>query len=193
MPISERRDRDRAQRHKLILRAAREIAEKEGWAAVTTRRLAERVEYSQPVLYSHFENRDAIVRAVMIEGFAELSACLNAARVAAKSGARALQALMEAYLEFAETRPALYLAMFVLPTAVKFASAETPPSLRAAFAEFVAVLRTFDPHPDLRAEILWSALHGMVVLTQAHRIPAEGRQARLDLLAAQIVANAGEK
>lgn len=35
---------------------------------VTTRRLAEFVEYSQPVLYSHFDGRDAIVRAVAIEG-----------------------------------------------------------------------------------------------------------------------------
>jgi AcrR family transcriptional regulator len=31
---------------------------------VTTRRLADRIEYSQPALYSHFEGKDAIVSAV---------------------------------------------------------------------------------------------------------------------------------
>ena len=40
---------------------------------MTTRRLAELVEYSQPVLYSHFDGKDAIVRAVAIEGFADLA------------------------------------------------------------------------------------------------------------------------
>jgi AcrR family transcriptional regulator len=69
----ERRERERAHRHRLIVTAARELAEAEGWEAVTTRRLAERVEYSQPVLYSHFRNRGAIIAAVAIEGFAELA------------------------------------------------------------------------------------------------------------------------
>ena len=35
---------------------------------MTTRRLADRIEYSQPVLYSHFEGKDAIVSAVASRG-----------------------------------------------------------------------------------------------------------------------------
>ena len=63
MSITERRRRERADRHALIIASARNLAEAEGWEAVTTRRLAELVEYSQPVLYSHFDGKDAIVRA----------------------------------------------------------------------------------------------------------------------------------
>jgi AcrR family transcriptional regulator len=63
----------RAARHRLIVRTARELAEAEGWDAVTVRRLADRIEYSQPVLYSHFAGREAIVTAVAVEGFAELA------------------------------------------------------------------------------------------------------------------------
>src|SRR6266851_2352473 len=74
MPIRERRERDRARRQQLIVTAARELAETEGWDAVTTRRLAERVEYSQPVLYSHFTGKADIVRAVALEGFGDLAA-----------------------------------------------------------------------------------------------------------------------
>jgi AcrR family transcriptional regulator len=80
MAVRERRERERAERRQLILRSARELAEAEGWEAVTTRRLADRVEYSQPVLYSHFAGKDAIVAAVAVEGFAELAAQLRAAR-----------------------------------------------------------------------------------------------------------------
>ena len=40
MSIQERRERERAARERLIITAARELAETEGWEAVTTRRLA---------------------------------------------------------------------------------------------------------------------------------------------------------
>jgi AcrR family transcriptional regulator len=48
--------------------------------SVTDRRLRERAQRSQPVLYSHFDGKDAIVRAVAIEGIADLAAQLRQAR-----------------------------------------------------------------------------------------------------------------
>ncbi|MBF9128098.1 TetR/AcrR family transcriptional regulator [Plantactinospora sp. S1510] len=180
--INERRERERAQRHQLIITAARELAEAEGWEAVTTRRLAERVEYSQPVLYSHFNGKDAIVSAVAIDGFSELAAHLHHARQAAPEPGQALRAVCRAYLDFATERPALYQAMFVMPTDVKFASAETPPPLRAAFGEFVSCFRPDNERRELFAEVTWSALHGMAVLSDSGRIPPEGQEERLDFL-----------
>ncbi|MEU8843141.1 TetR family transcriptional regulator, partial [Streptomyces roseus] len=44
MSVQERKERERAGRERLILATAREIAEERGWDAVTTRRLAERIE-----------------------------------------------------------------------------------------------------------------------------------------------------
>ena len=63
MTAAERRERQRAERHQLIITAARELAEAEGWEAVTTRKLADRVEYSQPVLYGHFANMERLSKA----------------------------------------------------------------------------------------------------------------------------------
>src|SRR3569833_4545352 len=83
MSIQTRRERERAEREQLIVTAARELAESEGWDAVTTRRLAAEIEYSQPVLYSHFKGKDAIMAAVAVEGFAALAAELRAARSSA--------------------------------------------------------------------------------------------------------------
>ena len=57
MSITERRERQRAERYELIVAAACELAEAEGWEAVTTRRLAALIDYSQPVLYSHFKGK----------------------------------------------------------------------------------------------------------------------------------------
>jgi|SRR5690606_35838087 len=182
----ERRERERAQRHQLIITAARELAEAEGWEAVTTRRLAERVEYSQPVLYSHFRGRDAIVRAVAIDGFHELAGRLRQARPAAPAGTLSLRAVCRAYLEFAAGRPALYQAMFIMPTDVKFAHAETPPPLRACFDEFVACFSPDNERRELFAEVLWSALHGMIVLSDSGRIPEDGQEERLEFLIARF-------
>lgn len=180
--IRERRERERAHRHRLIITAARELAETEGWEAVTTRRLAERVEYSQPVLYSHFNGKDAIVSAVAQDGFGELATHLGRARQAASKPGEALRAVCRAYMEFATERPALYQAMFILPTDLKFGSAETPAPLRAAFDEFVSCFREDNERRELFAEVVWSALHGLAVLSDSGRIPPYGQDDRLDFL-----------
>src|SRR6266498_1672770 len=63
MAIEDRRLRDGAARRRLITTTARNLAESEGWDAVTTRRLSTEIEYSQPVLYKHFGSMDDIVEA----------------------------------------------------------------------------------------------------------------------------------
>ena len=191
MSVADRRRRERANRHDLIIAAARDLAEAEGWEAVTTRRLAELVEYSQPVLYSHFDGKDAIVRAVAIEGFADLAVQLRQAQSAGDEPGLALRAVCGAYLAFAAGRPALYQAMFMLPIDVRFASEDTPSPLKAAFGELVGALEPFNAHPDLRAEVTWAALHGLAVLRRGGRIPPEGQEARIDMLVSQIVNDRG--
>ncbi|MGT2472145.1 TetR/AcrR family transcriptional regulator [Paraburkholderia terrae] len=100
---AERKDRQRAERESRIITATRE-----GWNAITIRRLAEEIEYSQPVLYSHFENRDAIVTAVAVEGFKELTVALREAARGSTEQRNALENVAMAYLGFAFRRPALY-------------------------------------------------------------------------------------
>ena len=187
---SERRERERAVRHRLIVSAARELAETEGWDAVTTRRLAERVEYSQPVLYSHFRGKDAIVAAVALDGFRELADHLSEARRSASEPGEALRSVCQAYLAFATERPALYQAMFTLPTDLRFASTETPPVLRACFDEFVSCFPAADAGRELSAEVVWSALHGIAVLSETGRIPGDVQEDRLDLLVSRFAATA---
>lgn len=68
MSVQERKQREWAERERLIVATARELAEQQGWDAVTTRRLAERIEYSQPVLYSHFRGKREIIGAVALQG-----------------------------------------------------------------------------------------------------------------------------
>ncbi|MBD3143813.1 TetR/AcrR family transcriptional regulator [Microbispora bryophytorum] len=188
MSIQSRRERERAEREKLIVTAARELAEAEGWEAVTTRRLAERVEYSQPVLYSHFKNKVAIMAAVAVEGCADLADELRAARTAAPDARRALADVGAAYAAFAERRPALYDAMFSQFVALPFATPEAPPALHAAFGELVEAVRPHAGGDDLPmlTETFWAALHGLVTLMRDGRLPREHHDHRLALLLARF-------
>ncbi|NUP79438.1 MAG: TetR/AcrR family transcriptional regulator [Nonomuraea sp.] len=185
MSIQERRERERAEREKLIVTAAREIAESEGWEAVTTRRLAERIEYSQPVLYSHFKGKDAIMAAVVVEGSAELAVELRAGRQDADA---ALAGVGAAYSAFAERHPALYDAMFSQRVDLPFATPQAPEALHAAFGELVEAVRPHAGGEDLTllAETFWAALHGLVTLTHGDRLPPEHHERRLALLLARF-------
>jgi len=190
MSVQERRARERQQREQLIVTTARELAETEGWDAVTTRRLAEAIEYSQPVLYSHFSGKDAIVRAVALDGFTQLAAALRDARQTARSPRPALLALARAYLEFAHTRPALYDAMFTLAE-LPFGQPDTPAALHEGFAELRQALAPFAParNVDTLGEVFWSALHGLATLSRSHRLRPDHAEQRLALLVRAATTN----
>lgn len=179
MGIAERKGRERAEREHRIVAAARVIAEREGWGAVTIRRLAQEIEYSQPVLYSHFENRDAIVEAVAVEGFKEITRALREAASQSTGRRNALENVAMAYLAFGLSRPALYEAMFVLPTNLRFAEAETRPELRAAFEALAAVVAPFCVDVAVETETFWAALHGLAELERSGRIRPSARGERI--------------
>ena len=133
MTSQDRKEHERAQRRQIIIDAARELAEAEGWESVTTRRLADRIEYSQPVLYSHFDGKDAIVRAVALDGFGELGGLLAKARKSADPTVAEARAVAYAYVEFPRANPAVYEAMFTLTVDLTFGQSDTPAPLHQAF------------------------------------------------------------
>ncbi|MFE9095396.1 TetR/AcrR family transcriptional regulator [Streptomyces sp. NPDC007264] len=193
MSIQTRRERERAERERLIVTAARELAEAEGWDAVTTRRLAAEIEYSQPVLYSHFKGKAAIMTAVAVQGFTEMAAELRAARTAADGTREALAAVGAAYTAFARRQPALYDAMFTHTVELPFATPQAPSALREGFTE---LLRAVEPvvaegeDPGLLTETYWAGLHGLVTLMRSGRLPAEAHERRLALLTGHFAAGA---
>ena len=173
-----------AERRQQILDAAREIAEAEGWTAVTTRRLADAIEYTQPVLYGHFPGGMAeIMRTVALAGFAELAAATQAA-MGSKTGPRAVAAVADAYLGFATAHPSLYEAMFQLPIDARFAQDDSEAELRSGFDALGAALGSNGD--GTTTELFWSALHGMSLLERAGRMRPEHRFERIAELAARF-------
>jgi AcrR family transcriptional regulator len=184
MPESRARTRRAAERRQQILDVARAVAEADGWGAVTSRRLADAIGYTQPVLYAHFPGgKTEIMRTVALAGFAELAAGTRAA-VGRKTGARAVAAVADAYLDFAAAHPALYEAMFQLPIDARFAQHDAEVELRSAFNALAAVLD--DDDDGTATEVLWSSLHGMSLLERAGRMRPGHRRNRVAELATRF-------
>jgi AcrR family transcriptional regulator len=187
--IAERKNRQLAEREADIVSAARAIADREGWEAVTIRRLAQEIEYSQPVLYSHFENKDAIVGAVAVQGFKELTEALIQAAEAPGVHGNALKNVAVAYLSFASSSPSLYDAMFILPTNLRFGDIDSIAPLRAAFAALKLVVGPLCDNVDAATETVWAALHGLAQLERTGRVKPEGRADRVALLVQAALAS----
>jgi len=154
-----------------VVRATRDVAESEGWAAVTMRRLSAELGVTQPVLYSAFASRQALIDAVALQGFRDVTAALEA--VDASPLAR-----MRAYLDFAAAHPRVYEAMFSMPSGLPFAAEDTPEALHQAFA---AIRVAFPDADGTWAEVAWSALHGLATLQAGGRLRPGHAQSRLDL------------
>jgi len=65
----ERRLRAKEETKQSILDAARKIAGKEGWQAVTIRKIADEIEYTPPIVYEYFENKEALFKELIYFGF----------------------------------------------------------------------------------------------------------------------------
>lgn len=160
-------------RRRQLLDIALRLAEEEGWEAVTTRRLAEAIDYSQPVIYQHFTNRDDLIRTIVIEGFVTLTERIE--DIARSASTTQLEDLCRAYIDFGTTQPRRYEAMFTHPTTLLFARPDTSPELRAAFDALTDAIapHTSDADVAAAAELFWACCHGLVTLLNAGRIPPE--------------------
>jgi AcrR family transcriptional regulator len=169
--VSPRRAPDLDVRRDQVIHAARDLAESDGWTAVTMRRLAGELGVTQPVLYSVFAGRQALIDAVALRGFSDIAVALEAVDVSPL-------ARMRAYLDFAAAHPRVYEAMFSMPSGLPFAAEDTPGPLRHAFS---AVRDAFPDADGTRAEVAWSALHGLATLQAGGRLRPGQAEARLDL------------
>lgn len=169
-PARARRERDKLNQRQAILDAAREIAASEGWGAVTTRRVAERIEYSHPTLYEHFDSKHALMAELNREGYRLLLAELRAARAKASGPTQAIHDMSQAYCAFAWTHRELYEVMhglsgvYIEPDAYRKEGEAVIAEARAAIEAWAKAEGMKTSGVDDAVLILWSTLHGIASL-----------------------------
>ncbi|WP_233801021.1 TetR/AcrR family transcriptional regulator [Paraburkholderia sp. HP33-1] len=112
MGIAERKNRQKQALRERILDAARRIVVREGFAALSMRKIADAIEYSPATLYLHFASRDDIARALCAEGYAQLLATF-VPLVQIADPAERLKALGRAYVAFGVEHPETYRLIFM--------------------------------------------------------------------------------
>ena len=174
-----RRIRKKQELRNHILQAARKIALDEGWQAVTIRKIADQVEYSAPAIYEYFESKEAILLALMEEGFHIMLAELEGIVGRNFQPVDYLIEIGRLYWQFAWQNPELYQVMHGLG-GVPFGTAQAPEDAKKLF-EFVkdavsnarGALGIETSVTDEMIEIVWAMLHGLVSLSMSGRIPTE--------------------
>jgi AcrR family transcriptional regulator len=146
------------------------------------RAVAARVRLTPPALYEQFPGGKAeLLLAVAIEGFAEIADALEQAA----GQDEPLPALADAYWRFASDEPALYELMFHHGLELVFATDDTPPQARHAFAVLRRAISgrigagNVERDVELVTEAWWASLHGVVSLALSNRVRPGTEHARL--------------
>jgi AcrR family transcriptional regulator len=168
----ERREREREEIRTRILDAARELFANEGVESVTMRRIADRIEYSPTAIYFHFRDKEALLAELCDCDFRSFAhGFIEIAQIA--DPVERLRAAGQAYVSFGLNNPSHYRLMFMTPKTTEASTiAKGNPEedsyafLKGIVAELMATGRFRDDitDVDLAAQVMWSAMHGLVSL-----------------------------
>jgi AcrR family transcriptional regulator len=179
MGIPERKTREKEALRERILGAARRIVMRDGFGALSMRKIADAIEYSPATLYLHFASRDDIARALCEEGFAQLLASFAPAAQIADPRER-LHALAHAYVAFGRDHPQTYRLIFMEDPAYTGAvlggarqDGDAGDAGDAAWRMLTDALDALkstsriapDADSAVWADGLWATLHGIVALS----------------------------
>ncbi|MDI6796633.1 MAG: TetR/AcrR family transcriptional regulator [Desulfatibacillaceae bacterium] len=163
-----------------ILDAAQDILNKQGFEALSMRRIAGRLNMTATNIYNYFVNKDEIYLALQTRGFIVLVKHFELVDAQYKSPEDRLKGYMRAYIAFGLEQPDQYAVMFTYNTP-KFADYVGTPQEPAATEEKLAAMVLADmaaktagdylkERPDLagitdpyyRMVHAWVTLHGIV-------------------------------
>ena len=172
MGPKERREREREEIRTRILDAARELFANEGVESVTMRRIADRIEYSPTAIYFHFRDKEALLAELCDCDFRAFAHEFVAIAQIADPVER-LRAAGQAYVSFGLNNPSHYRLMFMTPKAAETNTLVkgNPEEDAYAFLRLIVVelmqkgrFRDDLTDVDLAAQVIWSAVHGLVSL-----------------------------
>jgi AcrR family transcriptional regulator len=161
-----------------ILRNARAMLLAEGYRGLSMRKLANGVGCTATSIYLYFKNKDELIHSLIDEGIGHLYDRLRTAAQQAKGAQERVDGLCRAYLDFGLENPEYYEIMFQLhPTHMTRYPAEKYRRARQNLQLFTEALATRANRSDgpttedhLRANTIWSNLHGAVSLLLAGRV-----------------------
>jgi AcrR family transcriptional regulator len=159
-----------------ILDAALQIVKEEGWQALSMRKIADVIEYTAPIIYEYFSNKEAILLELTRKGFLILAKDLREAKSKHRLPAKQLEAMWEAYWNFAFANKELYQGMFGVTTNCSCEMVNNLPEADLPWDIITEVIGELMNITDMDSEIictkyytLWSVVHGLVSINLLSR------------------------
>lgn len=152
-----------------ILDAALQIVKQEGWQALSLRKIADVIEYTAPIIYEYFANKEAILLELTRKGFLLLDRDLQQAKGEHRSPAKQLEAMWLAYWNFAFANKELYQVMFGVSTNCCCELVNQLPEAELPWDAFTPAIGELMHIEDLDSDVIctkyytfWSVVHGLI-------------------------------
>jgi len=176
MGTLERRDRERLETRAKIMGAARGLFGREGYEAVSMRRIAEAIEYSPTAIYFHFRDKQDLLHQICQADFVALAEGVGELQKVTDPVER-IRRMGHAYIRFGVSHPNHYRLMFMTPVNLPKELADADPNRGDVDRDSYALLkqscqeaieqgriRLDYQDADLVAQMFWSAVHGVTSL-----------------------------
>ncbi len=168
MGIAERRQRQKGGVRASILDAAWNLVETEGWQQLSIRKIADAIEYSVPVIYDHFENKEAILLEFTKRGFQLLNDDILKASDKFTQPEAKIEAIAYAYWDFAFRNKEYYQLMYGLgmpgcETVNQIGELKTFTQLvMEPINSLIEKSANKEADAFLKLHTFWSMLHGLI-------------------------------
>ncbi|MEO6286494.1 MAG: TetR/AcrR family transcriptional regulator [Dyadobacter sp.] len=168
MGILERRIRQKENMRTNILSVALQLVKDEGWQSLSIRKIADAIEYSVPVIYDHFENKEAILFELSLDGFRLLERTLEKNKKKYPDPTDRLRAHAESYWSFAFKNPEYYQLMYGLGMPCSGVGKIKPEFncfrnfIGEAIEGIVKEKKSSDDETCFKIYAFWSVLHGLI-------------------------------
>jgi len=173
MGVKERRQRERTEIREKILDAALDFFATEGVEGVTMRALADAIEYSPPVIYAHFRDKDAIIQELCYRQLRDLAKAF--ATFGDLDPIERLRRIGYVYADFAIDHPSHFRFLFLMshplpPDDDQVAKGDPQQNAYAFLRQTVedgleaGIFKPEYTDADEIAQLCWASAHGLVAL-----------------------------
>lgn len=176
MASKERIQRLKEETRVNILDAALQIVQHEGWQALSMRKIADVIEYTAPIIYEYFANKDAILIELTRKGYMILGKDMTEAKDQHSRSEEQLEAMWLAYWNFAFANKELYQVMFGVQMNCCCEMVKALPEAQVPTTLVSEAIKQLMKIEDINDEMIctkyytfWSVVHGLVSINLLSR------------------------
>jgi AcrR family transcriptional regulator len=175
MGSKERIARLKEETRENILDAALEIVKEEGWQSLSMRKIADKIEYTAPIIYEYFANKEGILLELTRTGYIILGADVRASMATTEDPAEQLEAMWISYWNFAFDNKELYRLMYGVDMVCCEMTKSMPEAESSNRLFFDVIEKLVTPKNNTEEFVcrkfytFWSIIHGLISINLVNK------------------------